>query len=167
MKTPAARAAPPLAAESAALSAASPAAAAARTWPLICASSTPTPAASWPPPALKARPRILTLAAPWPATPADTLWAAPCPAGKTPRAKKRCARSLALRLKKSRAARPSSTTVMAATSRADRSPAPRRSEEHTSELQSRGHLVCRLLLEKKKKRQNKKYDRKNIKQEDT
>src|SRR5690625_6051829 len=30
------------------------------------------------------------------------------------------------------------------TARADRS------EEHTSELQSRGHLVCRLLLEKKK-----------------
>src|SRR5439155_5705805 len=29
-----------------------------------------------------------------------------------------------------------------------------RSEEHTSELQSRGHLVCRLLLEKKK---NKNY----------
>src|SRR5690625_5863548 len=28
--------------------------------------------------------------------------------------------------------------------------APSRSEEHTSELQSRGHLVCRLLLEKKK-----------------
>src|SRR6266702_5066109 len=27
----------------------------------------------------------------------------------------------------------------------------RRSEEHTSELQSRGHVVCRLLLEKKKK----------------
>src|SRR5690625_7112379 len=27
---------------------------------------------------------------------------------------------------------------------------PQRSEEHTSELQSRGHLVCRLLLEKKK-----------------
>src|SRR5690625_6763301 len=27
-----------------------------------------------------------------------------------------------------------------------------RSEEHTSELQSRGHLVCRLLLEKKKKK---------------
>src|SRR2546429_1278718 len=42
----------------------------------------------------------------------------------------------------------------------DRSPAvlvtrlmepPMRSEEHTSELQSRLHLVCRLLLEKKKK----------------
>src|SRR2546422_6713844 len=30
-----------------------------------------------------------------------------------------------------------------------------RSEEHTSELQSRLHLVCRLLLEKKKKRQSK------------
>src|SRR5207253_6223135 len=29
-----------------------------------------------------------------------------------------------------------------------------RSEEHTSELQSRGHLVCRLLLEKKKKNNN-------------
>src|SRR6266436_8914241 len=28
----------------------------------------------------------------------------------------------------------------------------RRSEEHTSELQSRLHLVCRLLLEKKKKK---------------
>src|SRR5690625_5380060 len=30
-----------------------------------------------------------------------------------------------------------------------------RSEEHTSELQSRGHLVCRLLLEKKKKKNTK------------
>src|SRR5437870_9628223 len=30
-----------------------------------------------------------------------------------------------------------------------------RSEEHTSELQSRGHLVCRLLLEKKKKQMKK------------
>src|SRR5690625_5721859 len=28
-----------------------------------------------------------------------------------------------------------------------------RSEEHTSELQSRGHLVCRLLLEKKKRKE--------------
>src|SRR2546429_6991223 len=33
------------------------------------------------------------------------------------------------------------------------SPGARRSEEHTSELQSRLHLVCRLLLEKKKKQQ--------------
>src|SRR5687768_17852074 len=31
-----------------------------------------------------------------------------------------------------------------------------RSEEHTSELQSRLHLVCRLLLEKKKKKKKKK-----------
>src|SRR2546422_1398967 len=31
-------------------------------------------------------------------------------------------------------------------------PRPLRSEEHTSELQSRLHLVCRLLLEKKKKK---------------
>src|SRR5258708_24929471 len=32
---------------------------------------------------------------------------------------------------------------------------PNRSEEHTSELQSPDHLVCRLLLEKKKKTNNK------------
>src|SRR5207253_11105984 len=43
-------------------------------------------------------------------------------------------------------------------------PSPRtsycqRSEEHTSELQSRGHLVCRLLLEKKKKKKKKQTDR--------
>src|SRR3712207_7585906 len=31
---------------------------------------------------------------------------------------------------------------------------PQRSEEHTSELQSRQYLVCRLLLEKKKKNNN-------------
>src|SRR5437870_9150665 len=34
---------------------------------------------------------------------------------------------------------------------AERAVPGRRSEEHTSELQSRGHLVCRLLLEKKKR----------------
>src|SRR5437870_10632354 len=38
-----------------------------------------------------------------------------------------------------------------------------RSEEHTSELQSRGHLVCRLLLEKKKKTNNKKHYQTRIK----
>src|SRR5436305_9403394 len=37
-----------------------------------------------------------------------------------------------------------------------------RSEEHTSELQSRPHLVCRLLLEKKKKNKKKKK-KQNIK----
>src|SRR5262245_64806632 len=38
-----------------------------------------------------------------------------------------------------------------------------RSEEHTSELQSLRHLVCRLLLEKKKKRrgEDKRQDREN------
>src|SRR5262249_59989753 len=34
-----------------------------------------------------------------------------------------------------------------------RRPRPRRSEEHTSELQSLTNLVCRLLLEKKKQRE--------------
>src|SRR5437870_6961042 len=33
-----------------------------------------------------------------------------------------------------------------------------RSEEHTSELQSRGHLVCRLLLEKKKNQKKPRND---------
>src|SRR5436309_6120525 len=38
-----------------------------------------------------------------------------------------------------------------------------RSEEHTSELQSRENLVCRLLLEKKKKKKKKnKYKKNNI-----
>src|SRR2546422_1708560 len=37
-------------------------------------------------------------------------------------------------------------------STASRAGASRRSEEHTSELQSRLHLVCRLLLEKEKRR---------------
>src|SRR5438034_6649546 len=36
-----------------------------------------------------------------------------------------------------------------------------RSEEHTSELQSHSDLVCRLLLEKKKKNQHKKNNTKN------
>src|SRR5437870_8715054 len=42
--------------------------------------------------------------------------------------------------------------LVAAVVREESSYYPRavRSEEHTSELQSRGHLVCRLLLEKKK-----------------
>src|SRR5258708_31942200 len=35
----------------------------------------------------------------------------------------------------------------------------RRSEEHTSELQSPDHLVCRLLLEKKKKKENIRYSK--------
>src|SRR5436305_7267959 len=47
---------------------------------------------------------------------------------------------------------PSSLSACSYWLRASRrkSDATRRSEEHTSELQSRPHLVCRLLLEKKK-----------------
>src|SRR5439155_23136166 len=37
-----------------------------------------------------------------------------------------------------------------------------RSEEHTSELQSRGHLVCRLLLEKKKNTETKYINSYNV-----
>src|SRR5215475_14631676 len=43
--------------------------------------------------------------------------------------------------------------------------APGRSEEHTSELQSRENLVCRLLLEKKKKTNKNKKLRKKIKKQ--
>src|SRR2546422_8210556 len=47
------------------------------------------------------------------------------------------------------------TTLLRSPASIQRRPAAtvRRSEEHTSELQSRLHLVCRLLLEKKKKKQ--------------
>src|SRR3712207_7929676 len=57
---------------------------------------------------------------------------------------------------------PSPAATPAGRSRPSAAPTPpgprdrRRSEEHTSELQSRQYLVCRLLLEKKK---NKKYIR--------
>src|SRR5258708_22071099 len=46
---------------------------------------------------------------------------------------------------------PRQTLRTSAASNAAISPAFMRSEEHTSELQSPDHLVCRLLLEKKKK----------------
>src|SRR5690625_6153797 len=46
-----------------------------------------------------------------------------------------------------RATRPLPIQPPSSSQRTDRGA---RSEEHTSELQSRGHLVCRLLLEKKK-----------------
>src|SRR5437773_4628003 len=48
---------------------------------------------------------------------------------------------------------PHSTTSSSRDSRTNA--ASRRSEEHTSELQSHHDLVCRLLLEKKKKKKNK------------
>src|SRR5437870_10444692 len=53
---------------------------------------------------------------------------------------------------RSRSAKMPGTTSTSGTSGSTLS--TRRSEEHTSELQSRGHLVCRLLLEKKKKNDN-------------
>src|SRR2546430_14917298 len=43
----------------------------------------------------------------------------------------------------------------------------RRSEEHTSELQSQSNLVCRLLLEKKKKKKNNNLTYKNTKRTTT
>src|SRR5690625_6321407 len=45
---------------------------------------------------------------------------------------------------------PTTGELVAVESKARAFPKAMRSEEHTSELQSRGHLVCRLLLEKKK-----------------
>src|SRR5687768_17976420 len=54
---------------------------------------------------------------------------------------------------------PASKPAATAAKPADTAPKPARSEEHTSELQSRLHLVCRLLLEKKKKKKKKKSSR--------
>src|SRR5688572_31748086 len=45
----------------------------------------------------------------------------------------------------------------------NRSASLKRSEEHTSELQSQSNLVCRLLLEKKKKNKKTKNDQKKQK----
>src|SRR5436305_10842214 len=64
-----------------------------------------------------------------------------------------------------RMARPALAAIEASTSRPTPRISPkqssRRSEEHTSELQSRPHLVCRLLLEKKKKKTQKTYIQKH------
>src|SRR2546422_5516008 len=49
----------------------------------------------------------------------------------------------------------SERSTAAADETAYTTPITARSEEHTSELQSRLHLVCRLLLEKKKKKKKK------------
>src|SRR5689334_24614691 len=51
------------------------------------------------------------------------------------------------------------TASNAAPDPSSRTAAAARSEEHTSELQSQFHLVCRLLLEKKKKTKNQKQAR--------
>src|SRR2546422_1701789 len=57
----------------------------------------------------------------------------------------RCARRSWARTRRSSGSSTSTTSRR-------RTRSPTRSEEHTSELQSRLHLVCRLLLEKKKKK---------------
>src|SRR6266498_6089945 len=61
--------------------------------------------------------------------------------------------SQSARSRRTQAALPPSVLHLwfACLNRADLSQRPKKSEEHTSELQSRPHLVCRLLLEKKKK----------------
>src|SRR5436853_5294500 len=53
---------------------------------------------------------------------------------------------------------PSRPAGRPARDQAGRSDRPARSEEHTSELQSLRHLVCRLLLEKKKNKKRIEYD---------
>src|SRR2546425_3446237 len=67
----------------------------------------------------------------------------------------RSRRAHAASLADSTAARCRSRGGYLKTSAAMRESAPRRSEEHTSELQSLAYLVCRLLLEKKKKKERK------------
>src|SRR6266508_5344868 len=52
-----------------------------------------------------------------------------------------------------------SRATASTSTRSCRRPPCRRSEEHTSELQSRGQLVCRLPLEKKKKRKKQHFKR--------
>src|SRR5260370_16692266 len=55
----------------------------------------------------------------------------------------------------------------AAAAAAARAPGPGRSEEHTSELQSHLNLVCRLLLEKKKKQKKRSAQRVRIQRHTT
>src|SRR3712207_6950725 len=70
-----------------------------------------------------------------------------------------CTRHLRAGRRNARPRRPAAVGCLAAAARRSGAPAPAtgrppRSEEHTSELQSRQYLVCRLLLEKKKKTPN-------------
>src|SRR5690606_40245827 len=70
----------------------------------------------------------------------------PVPCGRPVRSRSRCTTP------------PSSPSRSTTTSPAGRSSAAPRSEEHTSELQSRENLVCRLLLEKKKKKLDNRWE---------
>src|SRR2546422_4316177 len=62
------------------------------------------------------------------------------------------------RARRARGRRPSRACTCGGTSSGGCRRRPSRSEEHTSELQSRLHLVCRLLLEKKKETQQSQQD---------
>src|SRR2546422_3504456 len=59
---------------------------------------------------------------------------------------------------------PTSLQVIRCTKALRSGPVTSRSEEHTSELQSRLHLVCRLLLEKKKKKKHNRNEHMKLKQ---
>src|SRR3712207_7586975 len=72
--------------------------------------------------------------------PYTTLFRSPCTATPPPAGSRRSRRR----------SRPRRPATRACRSRRPRCWSPTRSEEHTSELQSRQYLVCRLLLEKKK-----------------
>src|SRR5689334_24625373 len=91
--------------------------------------------------------------------PYTTLFRSHQPADSAVPALIRLARTAALR----RAVCTSSATFVRVASALSRPALPAevraalRSEEHTSELQSQFHLVCRLLLEKKKNKHNQKY----------
>src|SRR2546428_4175001 len=84
--------------------------------------------------------------APWP-SPSTTATSTPVPTGLT-----RCRSPDSASPGRAREATPHSINAGAPTEASGIHAAPFfRSEEHTSELQSRSDLVCRLLLEKKKK----------------
>src|SRR5256884_901458 len=72
---------------------------------------------------------------------------------RSPAWRRRCAAASRRSWPASSAAAAASTCARCCAARTTRS---RRSEEHTSELQSRLHLVCRLLLEKKKEHNDRK-----------
>src|SRR2546427_8927335 len=63
-----------------------------------------------------------------------------------------CASTTARSIRQATPARTTSRKSRCTTSARCPSPCRQRSEEHTSELQSQSNLVCRLLLEKKKKK---------------
>src|SRR5439155_11285251 len=81
--------------------------------------------------------------------PYTTLFRSPLPVGRLhPRAREGPGDLAEIGARRGAPVRPADLHLVPGGRGVDRQGA--RSEEHTSELQSRGHLVCRLLLEKKK-----------------